>query len=194
MAVREAHAPERWQVTLLRVMAGPLTIKTLLRLTCGRKMILGTTFPACFWLRWVPKPAELRLACNKGLRWDGSLDRHPRCANTIEDGVSNAVSPKRNNSIVMAQTVNDNGVGKLVRQLVDFNDGDFVLTVPQKDRTAGNLNGLLVQGGVFHGFASERNHPRIITCPPLNRRDIVDINACLGEPYDNILACNYGVN
>ena len=60
MAVREAHAPERWQVTLLRVMAGSLTIKTPLRLTCGRKMILGTTFPACFWLRWVPKLAELR--------------------------------------------------------------------------------------------------------------------------------------
>ena len=194
MAVREAHAPERWQVTLLRVMAGPLTIKTPLRLTCGRKMILGTTFPACFWLRWVPKPAELRLACNKGLRWDGSLDRYPRCANTIEDGVSHAVAPKRNNLIVMAQTVDDNGVGKLVRQLVDFNDGDFVLTVPQKDRTAGNLNGLLVQGSVFHGFASERNHPRIITCPPLNRRDIVDINACLVEPYNNILACNYGDN
>ena len=192
MAVREAHAPERWQVTLLCVMAGPLTIKTPLRPTCGRKMILGTTFPACFWLRWVPKPAEL--ASNKGLRWDGSLDRHPRCANTIEDGVRHAVAPKRNNSIVMAQTVNDNRVGKLVRQLVDFNDGGFVLTVLQKDRTAGNLNGLLVQGGVFHGFASERNHPRIITCPPLNRRDIVDISACLGEPYDNILACNYGVN
>ena len=194
MAVREAHAPERWQVTLLRVMAGPLTIKTPLRLTCGRKMILGTTFPTCFWLQWVPKPAELRLACNKGLRWDGLLDRHPCCANTIEDGVSHAVAPKSNNSIVMAQTVDDNGVGKLVRQLVDFNDGDFVLIVPQKDRTASNLNGLLVQGGVFHGFASERNHPRIITCPPLNRRDIVDISACLGEPYDNILACNYGVN
>ena len=144
----ERHAPERWQVTLLRVMAGPLTIKTPLRLTCGCKMILGTTFPACFWLRWVPKLAELRLACNKGLRWDGSLDRHPRCANTIEDGVSHAVAPKRNNLIVMAQTVDDNGVGKLVRQLVDFNDGDFVLTVPQKDRTACNLNGLLVQGGV----------------------------------------------
>ena len=192
MAVRKAHAPERWQVTLLRVMAGRLTIKTPLRPTCGRKMILGTTFPACFSLRWVPKRAEL--ASNKGLCWDGSLDRHPRCANTIEDGVRHAVAPKRNNSTVMAQMVDDNGVGKLVRQLVDFNDGDFVLTVPQKDRTAGNLNGLLVQGGVFHGFASERNHPRIITCPPLNRRDIVDINAFLGEPYDNILVCNYSVN
>ena len=48
----------------------------------------------------------------------------------------------------MAQTADDNGVGKLVGQLVDFNDGDFVLTVPQKDRTACNLNGLLVQGSV----------------------------------------------
>lgn len=144
VAVRKAHAPERWQVTLLRVMAGRLTIKTPLRPTCGRKMILGTTFPACFWLRWVPKRAEL--ASNKGLCWDGSLDRHPRSVNTIEDGVRHAVAPKRNNSTVMAQMVDDNGVGKLVRQLVNFNDGDFVLTVPQKDRTAGNLNELLVQG------------------------------------------------
>ena len=47
VAVREAHAPERWQVTLLRAMAGPLSIKTPLCPTCSRKMILGTTFPAC---------------------------------------------------------------------------------------------------------------------------------------------------
>ena len=146
MAVREAHAAERWQVTLLRAMAGPFIIKTPLRPTCSGKMILVTTFPACFQLRWVPKLAEL--ASNKGLRRNGSLDRHPRCAKTIEDGVRHAVTPKRNNSTVMAQTTDDNGVGKLVGQLVDFNDGDFVLTVPQKDRTACNLNGLLVQGGV----------------------------------------------
>ena len=153
-------------------------------------MILSATFPACFRLRWVPKPAEL--AGNKGLSWDGSLDRHPRCANTIKDGVRHAVTPKRNNLTVMAQMADDNGVGKLVGQLVDFNDGDFVLAVTQKDSTAGNLNGLLVQGGVFHGFASEGNHPRIITCLPLNRRDILDINSCLVTPYNNIVACNYG--
>ena len=187
VAVRKAHAPERWQVTLLRVMAGRLTIKTPLRPTCGRKMILGTTFPACFWLRWVPKWAEL--ASNKGLCWDGSLDRHPRCVNTIEDGVRHTVAPKRNNSTVMAQMVDDNGVGKLVRQLVDFNDGDFV--IPQK-QPAILMNCSF--RALVHGFASERNHPRIITCPRLNRRDIVDINACLVEPYNHTLACNYGVN
>lgn len=99
MAIREAQAAERWSVTLLRAMTRPLTIKTMLRPTCGRKMIVGATFPARFQLRWIPEPTKL--TGNKGLGRDGPLDGHSRSMNIVQDGVRDAVMAKGNNPAVM---------------------------------------------------------------------------------------------
>ena len=78
----------------------------------------------------------------------------------------------------MAKTTDNHWIGKLIGLLVDLDYGNFVVTITQEYGVAGNLDWLLVQGGVFHSLATKGN-PRVVARSLLDGGDIIDAYASL---------------
>ena len=111
-------------------MARLFAIETSLCFAHSGEVVVSATFPAGFRLRWVPKSAKL--AGNKRLGQDGSLNEHPRGVDTIQNGVRHAVSSKGDDSPIMAQTAYDHRVMELVRQLEDLTIDTLFSQSPRK--------------------------------------------------------------
>lgn len=93
----------------------------------------------------------------------------------------------------MGQTAYNNRVRELVGQPLNLLDKNFILTVPQNDRAAGNMNRLFIQGSVFNSFTTKSHHPRIVASSALNGCNIINVYSGLVKSNDDILACDHRV-
>ena len=127
VVIGEADGTQYRHFALVGPMAGFLAIKAPHRSAVLDQMTEISTASARLWLPRIPDADKL--ASDSHRRWNVLCHPHTRGTNAVEDGICSQISTKRKNGAIGRQAANYNRIWHLVRSVVDFNEGDAIITV-----------------------------------------------------------------
>jgi len=113
---------------------------------------------------------------------------HTRHSHSVVNNITNPVAAEREDLAKARQSSDNNSIRHLSRALVNFHKNSAELGVTKKNFEPANNDTIQFQGSLLMLEGTKGNHPRTVGITTLDRRDLINVEACLIKGVEDVLA------